>query len=573
MKTPPPIGPSLRPGNSRAAFAGAWQKLALTALAVAALAGPASAAEIDPNALISKFVENGTTLEYHFRLLDGNESVQAAGTAKMPGPVLPDNKPREARTGVKVDVTPFRDSAKNTFAVYFLIDRGSPARQVEQYANKKGGAGGQQPSNRQTLFGAEKAFVKDFLSFEDTKQTLRLYAFGEHAASLGLVTSKGGLDATVDSLVLEKQPGNLYGALREVIGDLAKDPAQRKAIVVLATASSGMSGDYTQAVADAKNAGVTIFTVGYPDQPNASYQALQVVAGQTGGKFMQADTPGKPATADPKFGVTIKNCITSGGVASVDISGLVKDDVVELELRTKSGAVLNPPKHTIGKVVEVPKVEAKDVKKVESSPAPTATPPWTQRTTDWISNNVVLTAVIVLGAILLFMLFLWLVLRPRQPAYEPSMTPDWGIQSPPADPFPGGPTIENIGETVPFGGTQVSSFQDEEKTRQISPNGGGGGGRAYARLRVIEGDNVPEYMMRTTTLKIGRNRDQDLILNNDSVSRVHAVIKRKDGKFLISNLDANNGVYVNGSEVTSITEVKHGDRIELGEVELEFRVV
>jgi len=70
--------------------------------------------------------------------------------------------------------------------------------------------------------------------------------------------------------------------------------------------------------------------------------------------------------------------------------------------------------------------------------------------------------------------------------------------------------------------------------------------------------------------RIGRNRENDLVLNNSSVHRFHAVLSRDPaGKFTIVDLDTANGVRLNGVRVKS-KEIGDGDVVELGEVRMRF---
>ncbi|UYO51044.1 FHA domain-containing protein [Rhodopseudomonas palustris] len=71
--------------------------------------------------------------------------------------------------------------------------------------------------------------------------------------------------------------------------------------------------------------------------------------------------------------------------------------------------------------------------------------------------------------------------------------------------------------------------------------------------------------------RIGRNRDNDLVLSNSSVHRSHAVLSRDPaGRFTIVDLDTANGVKVNGAPIKS-NELNDGDVVELGEVRMRFR--
>ncbi len=71
-------------------------------------------------------------------------------------------------------------------------------------------------------------------------------------------------------------------------------------------------------------------------------------------------------------------------------------------------------------------------------------------------------------------------------------------------------------------------------------------------------------------LRIGRNDDNDVTLANSSISGYHAEIHRKrDGTFIITDLDSKNGVLLN-DEVVEMAELKDGDDVELGDVRFRF---
>jgi hypothetical protein len=79
--------------------------------------------------------------------------------------------------------------------------------------------------------------------------------------------------------------------------------------------------------------------------------------------------------------------------------------------------------------------------------------------------------------------------------------------------------------------------------------------------------------IRTQVTRIGRQKDNDLVIRNSTVHRHHALLKQEStGAFSIMDLDTNNGVLVNGERVKS-RKLSDGDTIELGEVRMRFRVV
>ena len=79
-----------------------------------------------------------------------------------------------------------------------------------------------------------------------------------------------------------------------------------------------------------------------------------------------------------------------------------------------------------------------------------------------------------------------------------------------------------------------------------------------------------KYPINKTAIRIGRGRDNDICLPNDSISSHHAEIHmRRDRSFFIVDLNSTNGVLINGEKVTQ-QELQDGDLIEIGEVRLNF---
>lgn len=93
----------------------------------------------------------------------------------------------------------------------------------------------------------------------------------------------------------------------------------------------------------------------------------------------------------------------------------------------------------------------------------------------------------------------------------------------------------------------------------------------YAYLAETDGLGTIHKICQTA-VRIGRNKDNDIVLLNDSISSHHAEIHmRREGAFYIVDLSSTNGVFVNTQRVNQ-TEIKDGDLVELGEVRLKFVV-
>jgi len=67
-----------------------------------------------------------------------------------------------------------------------------------------------------------------------------------------------------------------------------------------------------------------------------------------------------------------------------------------------------------------------------------------------------------------------------------------------------------------------------------------------------------------TRFTIGRTRECDLCLTDLSVSRMHALLVRRDGDWLLSDLGSHNGTRLNGWLVREPVPVRPGDRVEFG---------
>lgn len=69
-------------------------------------------------------------------------------------------------------------------------------------------------------------------------------------------------------------------------------------------------------------------------------------------------------------------------------------------------------------------------------------------------------------------------------------------------------------------------------------------------------------------LSVGRSRDSDVVLADPEVSRRHAVLRFRDGKWILEDLRSRNGTAVNGIRVGRC-ELRPGDRLVIGANELE----
>jgi SARP family transcriptional regulator, regulator of embCAB operon len=140
-----------------------------------------------------------------------------------------------------------------------------------------------------------------------------------------------------------------------------------------------------------------------------------------------------------------------------------------------------------------------------------------------------------------------------------------------------GPTISALHERIlrqePVGtkrGTLITHKQsvfrsDEEQT--------GGRRRAgesvIARLRDTSGR---EYQLNDATTRIGRLDDNDIVLDDEDVSRHHAVISDAGAGFVITDLRSTNGVEVQRKQIRTTAPLADGDHIRIGGHEFIFEI-
>ena len=85
----------------------------------------------------------------------------------------------------------------------------------------------------------------------------------------------------------------------------------------------------------------------------------------------------------------------------------------------------------------------------------------------------------------------------------------------------------------------------------------------------LGGNVVQKYIFDKEVISIGRARDNDIVIENLSVSRNHSRIRLKDDRYILTDLNSANGTYVNGVKVTR-TELVNNDVITIGKHKLHF---
>ena len=71
-------------------------------------------------------------------------------------------------------------------------------------------------------------------------------------------------------------------------------------------------------------------------------------------------------------------------------------------------------------------------------------------------------------------------------------------------------------------------------------------GRPLATLRPVYASDDHGFALTTATIRIGQSPQNDIVLDDDTVSKVHALLEFADGGWRLTDLDSRNGNYLEG---------------------------
>ncbi|MFG2884517.1 FHA domain-containing protein [Streptomyces sp. NPDC048297] len=88
--------------------------------------------------------------------------------------------------------------------------------------------------------------------------------------------------------------------------------------------------------------------------------------------------------------------------------------------------------------------------------------------------------------------------------------------------------------------------------------------------RAWQAERLPKLLLphpeQGYPLRIGRDPANGLRLNHDTVSRVHAELRRQGGMWVLRDLGSTNGTTVNGRRVVGAVVVSEGDMVGFGQM-------
>ena len=407
----------------------------------------------------------------------------------------------------------FIDSGEQT-AILFLVDTSDPGRQNVIDKNKE-----QLKSFLSDLKPNEKAGVASF----DKSLTV-------HSSIGSSITS---LNESVNKLTASGKTTELYRNLLEAMEYLDSVSGERKLLVLL---SDGQAEDkayfHSDVIKVARASGIVINSIGYPRSITLSValQTIRRLSEETGGYYIESDLSyNLPGNKVNHF----FNNIDSGGKFSVNLANLSNSENpinnLMVSFATDSGNKLIrvPVKiNTQKKTIEAPVtketeitpekiVSASDIKEINNVPIQIITKQAESKPVNlWLWYGLPAAFIIIIIFMLVILYLLW-----RKPIQQTST-----------------PTTEY---------------------------------RPYAYL-ISNDENKVRYPITRTICRIGRSKDNEVCLDDSSVSRRHAEVHRtNDGKFEIIDTNSTNGVYINNEKIGK-AELNEDDLLEIGDFFLNF---
>lgn len=308
----------------------------------------------------------------------------------------------------------------------------------------------------------------------------------------------------------------LYRSLLQAVELLARVPADRRALVVF---SDGQPEDrayfHADVVAAARRAGVVIHSLGFPRSVplSVSLQTLRRLSEETGGVYVDTDMS---FVLPQDFASRILANLDGGG--RFTLSGVPPAAGIQLEFDTTQGRLqANMPGAATATPAATPAAARAAVAAAAAPEIRVVTTQAERGTLDtwlWYGIPAALIVLILLTGVTLVLLY-------RKPAARAAAAPAWQPPKPLA----------------------YLIAQDERGTR---------------------------HAITSTIWRIGRSRDNEMVLDDNSISRRHAEIQRGlDGSFVLIDKESLNGVFVNGEKVGR-RALKEGDVLEIGDVFLRF---
>ncbi|HRN89063.1 FHA domain-containing protein [Hyphomicrobium sp.] len=432
----------------------------------------------------------------------------------------------------------------------------------------------------QTLPAARRATLSQMadavVSIADRRDGQRRFTAYTFADALTAVADSGvSRDAFVRQLIAvgaATGPTHIYAAAREAVAALAKETGARKSLVILADGTSDDTDTtHDHVVEAAREAGVTIHVLGYYDdaRQRSKFEALSRLAEETGGYAAEVKRGSGAKNDFTKEIVTsrfLTDIVENGGMVTAVLDGPAGTRKVAFTATLADGKSLSAEADVTIPEAPRPPPRAEPTASI-APPAPelNVVAPSESEGRGWLLllalgafAGLGIAGYVFFGKDLFQFVRWWIEAEPRAGANaETDTAADASTRQTPAL---AAPQPAAAARPARAGAPSRQRSRDGERRSVV-----------YGWLETLDGD-AARHPLRSVDVRVGRHRDNDICLANDSISRRHAAVRydAKTRRFTITDLGAGNGVIVNKTRYKS-RELNDGDTVELGEVRLRFR--
>ena len=138
------------------------------------------------------------------------------------------------------------------------------------------------------------------------------------------------------------------------------------------------------------------------------------------------------------------------------------------------------------------------------------------------------------------------------------------------------PRLLANGDTINIGSFELQFCIKTEVPTQSRQPSSGESTTVVSQVSTTRGEEsalLQQLVLRgRDSLTIGRDADNDAVIDHPVVSRFHAQIRRRDGSFYLVDLNSTNGTFINGKQIKGKRVLRAGDVIRIGPCRLTLNV-
>lgn len=121
-----------------------------------------------------------------------------------------------------------------------------------------------------------------------------------------------------------------------------------------------------------------------------------------------------------------------------------------------------------------------------------------------------------------------------------------------------------------LGGRLVTRQQQSTTVSAVAHIPSVGSARAAALVVIHGRDLGKKYDLSDVPCRIGRAPTSDILVDQDSVSRIHALVSNDQGRVSVRDVGSTNGTFVNDEPIEGEARLRHGDLIRIGRTVFKF---